>query len=107
MTGKQVKQKIMDVSRQIAEKYRPEKIILFGSAAWGKLSSDSDIDFLVIKNNVPIRGIDRLYEIDGLIERNGIAIDMLVLKQDEVDECVRLGDPFMKEIVERGKVLYG
>lgn len=89
------------------EKYHPEKIVLFGSAAWGSLSEDSDVDMLIIKENVPQRGIDRQLDIDRLIDRNGIALDLLVYKPQEIDEGLRLGDPFIREILGKGVRLYG
>jgi len=42
------------ITRQIIEKYKPEKIILFGSAARGELNLNSDADFLIIKKETPL-----------------------------------------------------
>ena len=39
---------IDDVVRQIAEKFQPNKIILFGSYAYGKPTQISDVDLLVV-----------------------------------------------------------
>ncbi|MBC8199098.1 MAG: nucleotidyltransferase domain-containing protein [Desulfobacterales bacterium] len=91
---------------QIIRKYRPMKIILFGSAGRGEYDEVNDLDFLIIKKDVPLRGIDRMRELDGLIERN-IAADMLVYRPDEFDERIKLGDPFIKTILREGRVLYG
>lgn len=107
MTKYQFQQKLKEITQQIVEKYGPEKIILFGSAAWGDFSSDSDIDFLIIKKKVPDNGIERQYMIDQIIDRHGVAIDMLVFKPEEIEERMQLGDPFIKEVVSKGKVLYG
>jgi len=41
---------IKKITKQIVEKYKPEKIIIFGSFAWGKPSKDSDVDLFIIKN---------------------------------------------------------
>ena len=41
------------ITQQIIEKYNPEKIILFGSAARGEGDPDSDADFLIIKKDTP------------------------------------------------------
>lgn len=94
------------VTKQIIDKYKPEKIILFGSAAWGKITQDSDLDFLIIKKDVPYYGIDRMRELDRLIDRN-MAVDMLVYKPDEIQKELDLGDPFIKLILKEGRVLYG
>ncbi len=107
MTKRLLKRKIIQVVGQIVNKFNPEKIILFGSAAWGDFTNDSDLDLLIIKSKVPRREIDRQYMIDRLIERNGIALDLLVYKPEEVDERIKLGDHFMAEIIDKGRVVYG
>jgi predicted nucleotidyltransferase len=99
-------QEIDSIVRQIIDKYRPKKIILFGSAARGDYEKANDLDFLVIKDDVPYYGIDRMRELDDLIERD-IAADMLVYRQAEIEERVALGDPFIKSILREGRVLYG
>ena len=91
---------------QIVMKYNPLKIILFGSAALDDIEEVNDLDLLIIKDDVPLYGIDRMRELDELIDRN-VASDMLVYRLDEFDERLKLGDPFIKNIVEKGRVLYG
>jgi len=44
---------IESITAQIIKKYKPEKIILFGSAARGEISADSDADFLIVKKHTP------------------------------------------------------
>jgi len=97
---------IQSITRQIIEKFRPEKIILFGSVAKGEWSSDSDADFLIIKKDTPLYGSDRIRELSRLIERN-IPVDFLVYRPEEFDKRLKMGDPFLKAIVKDGKVLYG
>jgi len=94
------------IVEQIIRKYRPMKIILFGSAGRGEYDKVNDLDFLIIKKNVPFHGLERMRELDKLIERN-IAADMLVYRPDELDERIKLGDPFIKTILREGRVLYG
>lgn len=94
------------ILRQIIDKYKPIKVILFGSAGRGEYEECSDLDFLIIKEDVPFYGLERMRELDNLIERN-IAADMLVYKPEELDERVRLGDPFVKTILKEGRILYG
>jgi predicted nucleotidyltransferase len=97
---------IENIVKQIIQKYRPMKIILFGSAGRGEYEKVNDLDFLIIKKDVPLRGLDRIRELDELIERN-IATDMLVYRPNEFDERIKLGDPFIGTIVREGRVLYG
>lgn len=106
MNAIELQNEIEYITNQIVEKYKPERIILFGSAAWGKFTPDSDVDFLIIKKDTPYYGIDRMRELDRIIDRN-IAVDMLVYRPEEFDERLRLGDPFIKLILKEGKVLYG
>lgn len=101
-----VESEIQDIARQIVEKYHPDKIILFGSAARGGFTPDSDIDLLVIKKDVPRYGIDRMRELRRLIKKK-VAADFLVYRPEEIDERLKMGDPFVKAVLSEGKVLYG
>jgi uncharacterized protein len=94
------------ITRQIIEKYRPEKIILFGSAARGNLGPDSDADFLIIKTDTPLYGADRIRELSRMIDRD-IPVDLLVYRPEELEQRLKMGDPFLKAILKEGKVLYG
>ncbi len=102
----EIASEIKSIAGQIVEKYRPMKIILFGSAGRGDYTQVNDLDFLVIKEDVPLNGLDRMRELDRLIDRN-IAADMLVYRPDEFDERIKLGDPFIKTILREGRVIYG
>lgn len=103
----ELSQRISELVKQLVDKFHAEKIILFGSAARGEMSSDSDLDILIIKKDVPTRGIDRQMEVDRLIKRNGIALDILVYKPEELEAAIKLGDPFIKEILSKGRTIYG
>ena len=105
MNSSDTRKEIDSIKNQLIEKYKPEKIILFGSAAWGE-GEVNDIDFLIIKSDTPYYGIDRMRELDRLIKRN-IAADMLVYRPEEIKERLELGDPFIKKIFKDGKVIYG
>jgi predicted nucleotidyltransferase len=106
MEEKEITREIQNIVEQIVRKYKPLKIILFGSAARGEYDKLNDLDFLILKQDVPSRGLDRMRELDDLIDRN-IATDMLVYRPDEFENRVKLGDPFIKAILSEGQVLYG
>lgn len=106
MTKKQVEKEIQNITQQLIKKYKPEKIILFGSAAKGKFGPDSDLDFLIIKEQVPANGIERRWEVRKIIKK-GTPADFLVYRQEELDTCLRLEDPFITTILEEGQILYG
>jgi len=101
-----IQKEIENISSQIIAKYNPEKIILFGSAASGKATPDSDLDFLIIKKDTPYYGADRIRELSRLIDRN-IAVDFLVYRPEEWEQRLKMGDPFLKLILLEGKILYG
>jgi len=101
-----IEKEIESIATQLIEKYGPEKIILFGSAARDDVDQVNDLDFLIIKQDVPYYGIDRMRELDELIDRT-IAADMLVYRPDEFEDRIRLGDPFIKAVLREGRVLYG
>lgn len=95
------------IVRQIAEGYRPLKVILFGSHAWGEPTEDSDIDLLIVKETSD-RFIDRWVKVRKLIAdpTRRIPVEPIVMTPEELDRRIARGDQFFREIVGRGKILY-
>jgi len=95
---------IEDVCRRIAEEFKPEKIILFGSHAYGQPTPESDLDLLVV---MPYEGS---YFLQAMTIRRRLGLvtpmDLLVRTQEELQYRLDIGDRFMREIVERGKVMH-
>lgn len=90
-------------ARQVAERFEPDKIILFGSYAYGTPHADSDVDILVI---MPARNeLDQAVRIDLALERN-FPLDLLVRTPKNLKWRLEEGDWFLREIVSRGKILY-
>jgi predicted nucleotidyltransferase len=92
------------VAREIAEKFDPEKIILFGSYAYGTPTGDSDVDMLVL-----IETDERPPKVAARLRtaiRPSFAWDVLVRHPAEVKRRVGLGDWFLKTVTEQGEVLY-
>lgn len=106
MDKKQLEEEIQNITRQLIEKYKPEKIILFGSAAKGEFGPDSDLDFLVVKENVPQYGYQRMFQVRKLIKKRTPA-DFLVYRPQEFQELVDSEEPFTKSILDEGRILYG
>ena len=96
---------IENIKTQLIEKYKPEKIILFGSSAWGE-GDINDIDLFIIKRDVPYYGADRITELYRLMDVDA-PVDFIVYKPEEVEERFSLRDPFIKKIFKEGKILYG
>ena len=101
-----ISKEIQRITDQIIQKYKPDKIILFGSAARNDMEPDSDVDFLIIKKDSPLYGADRIRELSRMIDRN-IPVDFLVYRPDEFDQRIQMEDPFLKAILKEGRVLYG
>ncbi len=93
------------ITKRIVENIHPEKIILFGSYAYGEPTLDSDIDLLVIMRSDK-RPVERSDEISDLFARRSFGLDVLARTPREIRERIRLGDDFIKHIIEEGKVLY-
>lgn len=98
---------IKRITRKIVEEYKPEKIILFGSYAWGKPHKWSDVDLFIIKKSKK-RRIDRERELRTILFGNKFpAMDILIYTPKEVEKRLLIGDFFIKEILSKGKVFYG
>ena len=95
---------IKQLCDQIAREFKPEKIILFGSHAYGKPEWDSDVDLLII---MPFKGRPhrQAVNIRSRIEAP-MALDLLVRTPEEISKRLEMEDFFIREIVERGKVMY-
>jgi uncharacterized protein len=91
---------------RIVTELKPEKIILFGSYAYGNPTPDSDVDLLVImKTNA--KEIDRYVAVSNLLYPRRFPVDILVKTPKEIHaEARKRGNFFMREILKKGKVLY-
>lgn len=109
MTQSQIQSQINSIKDQLIKKYKPEKIILFGSAVTGTgtgtMTPDSDLDFLLVKDDNKSRH-DRMVEVYRLINKD-IAADFLVYTPEELATRIKMEDPFIKSVLSEGKVLYG
>lgn len=103
----QRRKQIRLVCEAIVREFHPEKIVLFGSYAYGKPGPDSDVDILVM---MPFSGspFRQAAVILGHVVRTVgvLPMDLLVRTPDQVKERLQIGDGFIREISERGKVMY-
>lgn len=103
----QQRKQIRLVCDAIAREFHPKKIVLFGSYASGKPRPDSDVDLLVIMpfEGSPFRQASLI--LTHVVRAVGVLpMDLLVRTSEQVRERLQIGDSFMREIVERGKVMY-
>ena len=90
-------------ARKVAEQFRPDKIILFGSHAYGTPHEGSDVDILVI---MPARNeLDQSLKI-SLAVTAPFPMDLIVRTPQKISSRLKSGDSFHTEIVTKGRVLY-
>jgi predicted nucleotidyltransferase len=94
---------IAKLARQIAERFHPDKIILFGSYAYGKPDDNSDVDQLVI---MPAKSMVNQAVRIRLALDYAFPLDLIVRTPEYLQERLQMDDWFVREILSRGKVLY-
>ncbi len=94
------------VQRLVAE-FSPLKIILFGSQAWGKPGSHSDVDLFVIVEKSELTRTKRAVRAYRCLKGLNFPKDILVRTQAEVDKYKNVYASLECQVLEKGKVLYG
>jgi len=95
---------IKELSRKIASEFKADKIVLFGSYAYGNPGPDSDVDLLVIlrfKGKGAVKAAEILNRLNPKL-----SVDLIARTPREIQKRLRWNDFFIKEIMEKGKVLY-
>jgi predicted nucleotidyltransferase len=94
---------IRHFARQVAERFEPDKIILFGSYAYGTPHADSDVDILVV---MPARNqLDMAFKIHATIQPP-FPLHIIVRTPRNLTASLNEGEAFLTEIISRGQVLY-
>ena len=101
---------ISEIREIIRQNFEPDKIILFGSYAYGKSDEESDIDLLIVKDLPKNKIRERRYYLRSLL-RDIIStyqrdIDILLLREKDIKERIEMGDLFIREIYEKGHLIY-
>ena len=99
------KEQIQAVADKIAKEFSPEKIILFGSYAWGKPTKDSDIDLCIVKDSYDTEVLER--DVSMSLYPRPFPMDILVYRPEQIQKRYGLGDVFVKKIMDQGRILYG
>ena len=100
-----VEEKILEMVHRIADRFDPERIILFGSHAQGAAGPDSDVDLLVIKKSESSKFEDML-KIRAALNGVGLAKDVVVADPEEVERFGDLVGTVLYPALRVGKVLY-
>ncbi len=95
---------IKAIAQQIVSRFRPQKVILFGSHAYGEPTPDSDVDLLVVMetDENPLRTAGR---ISAAVD-HPFALDILVETPKYLAEALAENDLFETKVMEEGIVLY-
>ena len=96
---------IDEVVRKIAERFRPRRIVLFGSHARGDAGPESDID-LFIEMDSDLRPVDRAIQVDALFDNRRWALDVFVYTPAEVEAHRGRISNLLAYVEAEGKVLY-
>ena len=95
---------IQRVSDEIARKFQPERIILFGSYAYGTPTEDSDVDLLVVMP-LPNKGRGRASDIRLHLDIS-FPLDLVICDPKYLRQRIEMNDFFLQEITEKGKIIY-
>src|SRR4051812_39883448 len=95
---------VRDLAQRVAERFRPERILLFGSRSTGLADAGSDIDLLVVMD-CPGRPVEQAIAIRSFLAYPR-PLDVLVRTPEEVERRVREGDWLLRTILDQGTVLY-
>ncbi len=95
---------IESLSKRIAREFQPERIILFGSYAYGTPRETSDVDLLVL---MPFKGngLNKALQMVTKLKPK-FSVDLLVRTPKDLETRIKNNDWFLKEILKRGRILY-
>ena len=93
------------ITDRLVKKFRPYKLILFGSYAWGKPGKDSDIDLFMIMDSMERPG-PRSVPVAIEARVPFLPMDLLVYTPAEVASRLAVGDDFIERIMTSGRILY-
>lgn len=94
---------IRRLAQEIAERFHPEKIILFGSYAYGEPHQYSDVDLLVVMP--AYNEINQEIRILNAVDRP-FSVDLVVRTPENLTWRLEEGDWFLREVVGKGRILY-
>jgi uncharacterized protein len=96
-----------EIVDRLVKGLQPEKIILFGSHAYGEPTPDSDIDILIIVSDSDQPRHRRASHAYGALRDLTAPTELIVLTRQEVEEKVNVRSSLVSRAINQGKVLYG
>lgn len=89
---------------EVVRRFEPERVVLFGSYAYGRPHADSDVDLLVVMRHQGA-GAEQAARIRQEVQ-SGFPLDLIVRSPAIIRQRLKMGDSFIREILERGQVLH-
>jgi len=99
-----IPRRVQLLAARIGHLFHLEKVLLFGSYAYGQPTPDSDVDFLVIMKT-KLHPVEQAVAIRRVVNAP-FPMDLLVRTPEQLEERLRLGDYFLQDIMRRGGLLY-
>ena len=100
-------EQIQAVVRRIVEGYAPDRIILFGSYAYGTPTEHSDLDLLIIKKHAEAKRAERAIAIRTLLwGTDAPAMDIIIRTPEEMAARLPLYYTVEAQALEKGRILY-
>jgi predicted nucleotidyltransferase len=103
--GSKVEERLEEIKNRIVAAFNPYQIILFGSHVYGRPDPDSDVDLLIVMESDE-RPAQRAARVSKLLQPRPFPLDILVRTPEEIEQRLKIGDYFIQEVMERGKILY-
>ena len=100
-------EKLAQVISRLAEHIRPDKIILFGSYAWGSPTEDSDIDLFIIVEESAKQAYRRAQDVYRILRGLSVPVEVLVYTRAEVERARKVATSLTAKVLAEGRVLYG
>jgi uncharacterized protein len=95
---------------KLVQEFHPDKIILFGSYAYGTPTEDSDVDVIVIKNDLPSDSLKKRFQraemtvaVQDVLQ---CPVDLLLLTTEKLNKEFNGYNPVIRSAISQGKVLY-
>lgn len=97
---------IQEIVRRLVAGMRPQRIILFGSYAYGQPDADSDLDLMIVVSHSDRPAYRRAQEAYACVGAVGIAKDLIVLTEEEFERQAQVSTSLARLVKDRGRVVY-
>jgi predicted nucleotidyltransferase len=98
--------RIPEIRERIIKEINPEKIILFGSYAWGKPTESSDVDLFIVQKSDETKRV-RQISLKKKLFGSGVPMDIIIYTPEELEKRINIRDVFVRKVLRDGKLIYG